>query len=76
MNSLLTVLVSSLLMTIAPLLQVHAKLLGRLTSLHVHGVYAPVKSADLNSLFSALPALQVLRIFCKACLTDACRLGY
>ena len=42
------------------LLQSHLKLLGGLTKLHMHGVSPPMVLADLNSLFSALPALQVL----------------
>jgi hypothetical protein len=41
------------------LLQVHVKLLHGLTMLHIHGVSPPVTADNLNSLFSALPALQV-----------------
>ena len=41
------------------LLQVHVKLLRGLTNLHLHGVSPPVTADNLNSLFSALPALQV-----------------
>ena len=50
------------------LLQVHVKLLRGLTNLHLHGVSPPVTADNLNSLFSALPALQVPCIakFCRA----------
>lgn len=57
---------SASLTTSAPLLQLHAKLLGGLTSLHVHGVHPPVTTVELNSLFSALPALEVLPPPCKS----------
>ena len=43
------------------LLQVHVKLLGGLTKLHIRGISPPVTTHHLDSLFSALPALQVLQ---------------
>jgi hypothetical protein len=39
----------------------HVKLLGGLTKLHIRGISQPVTTGNLNSLFSALPALQVLQ---------------
>ena len=48
------------------LLQCHLKLVDGLTKLHIHGVSPPVVPDNLNSLFSALPALQVLQKICKA----------
>ena len=51
----------------AVLLQVHVKLLRNLTNLHLHGVSPPVTADNLNSLFSALPALQL------PCIAKVCR---
>ena len=37
------------------------KLLRGLTILHIHGISPPVSTTHLDSMFSALPALQVIQ---------------